>query len=122
MVFSKPTALGVTDKTDDIDGADAAGVVVERVEIGDDCLLVGCGDVKAVEVRILGHQFHQLAKVADLEVEVDGVDVFGQKLLVEVVEREGVHQRIPDQAVHIFILKWRFHISNNNDNDDSVTS
>ena len=107
--FTQRAVTGIADEADDVDRTHLTGVIVQRIQIRDDSLFVGGGDVKAVQIGILGDDFIQEAQVLDLEVDILGVDILGVKLLVKEVHRERVDQRVADQSIQVLVVEWRFH-------------
>ncbi len=87
-----------------VDRPDGVGLGADGVEVADYLLLVGDGDVEALELGIGVENLGQVLDAGDLEIDVLGVDAFILELLVEVVLGEGVSQRVTYESilVHTF--------------------
>ena len=66
------------------------------VEVRDDLLLIGDGDVQSAQVGIFLYYFHEVLDAGNLEVDVFRVDVLGGELFVEESDGERMSQRITD--------------------------
>ncbi len=83
---------------DAIDGADGAGFGAEGVEVGEDALFVGDGDVEPAEFRGAGDEGGEGGEVFEFEGEVAGVYALPPELFVEVGGRVRVSEGESEDA------------------------
>ena len=93
-VWTLDLAFGLADDFDDVHRAYLGRVLVQLVQVGDDLLFVGDGDIQPAEVGILLHDLHELFDAGNLEVDILGVDVLSLELFVEVDDGKRMLQRV----------------------------
>ena len=84
-----------------VDGSDSTCLRAYLVEIGDDLLLVGDGDVEPFQIGVGVEHLTQIFDVWNLEVDVASVDVLVLELLVEVADGERMAERVADESVDV---------------------